>query len=97
MGKPILLLVNQPGRVLDALAGDLSRRFGPILPSSSNRRRRRRWRHLRSSRQVEGGRPTHRGPAMRERNRPYHVGPRTRLEEMAMAGSASKGRPPSSV
>ncbi len=28
MGQPILFLVNEHGRVLDALAGDLARRFG---------------------------------------------------------------------
>jgi thioredoxin reductase (NADPH) len=28
MGQPILFLVNDQGRVLDALAGDLARRFG---------------------------------------------------------------------
>jgi hypothetical protein len=61
MGKPILLLVNQPGRVLDALAGDLARCFGPIMTSSPNCRRRR-WRHLKSSRQGRRS-PTHRGPA----------------------------------
>jgi hypothetical protein len=42
METPVLLLVDGDRAVLEALAGDLGRRFGPTIRSSLSARRRRR-------------------------------------------------------